>query len=130
MSITQSNAREVAARLIDFAEGKLQYMSSLDEVWEDISKVDLGRLTESVGSYRRKPEPKLRAWRWDEVPVGAVFRRKGEETYEALCTLSTSSGTIYIGISDFTAPVLLLDFEWHWPGPVAFVWMPCGVEES
>lgn len=35
-------------------------------------------------TYRRKPSPKLRAWRPEEVPVGALIRRKEKNTTRAV----------------------------------------------
>lgn len=86
----------------------------------------------NVCDYRIKPEPKLRPWKPEEVPVGALVRRKCYRFAHNLI-ISRDDGGAFGFIEDNTGlkwidKGLHGDFEFSTDG--GKTWKPCGVEES
>ena len=52
---------------------KAEYRSRFSAIWNDITAPDWDWANYD---YRVKPSPKLRAWKPEEVPVGALIRRR------------------------------------------------------
>ena len=83
--------------------------------------------------YRIKPEPKYRPWTIDEVPVGAVVRRKANGNItvgEPSVITKVADSRIFCG--DYTAGndcrALFLYAEVSYD--FGKTWQPCGVLES
>lgn len=73
-NITRKQAIERAPLLKAWGEGKkLQYNSGYG--WHDCAEMH-GILDDPKVEYRIKPEPKLRPWKPEEVPVGALLKYK------------------------------------------------------
>ena len=81
---------------------------------------------------RRKPAPKLRAWKPEEVPVGALFRGVLWHENEIAVILWTDGKHFRCGGSEYFI-FNLSDYD-----PINFfystdggkTWKPCGVEEQ
>ena len=90
-------------------------------VW-DWSTFDTGTMSLawdwSTFDYRVKPEPKLRPWTADEVPLGAQLRYKGD----------TSRSLLGITATDEIRKEWLAEREHSIDG--GKTWLPCGVEEA
>ena len=84
-------------------------------------------------NYRIKPEPKYRAWTLDEVPVGAVVRRKQTKAHgvaDRVIIIGTSDGRVHCGdsLDTTTCEDLLQEAEVSYD--FCKTWQPCGVLES
>jgi hypothetical protein len=96
-----------------------------EDVW-----IQLGQSAaiDSTTILRRKPAPKLRPWKPEEVPMGCVVRRKdnhGEWTTVAGCV----GGDVMLGVLRWTE-----SFDKCWETCEHSIdggktWKPCGVEE-
>jgi hypothetical protein len=72
--MTRQEAKELLPVIQAFADGKeVEYNLDGKSHWVRLISSSFG---EGASAYRIKPEPKLRPWRPEEVPVGAVFRYK------------------------------------------------------
>lgn len=86
-------------------------------------------------------EPKLRPWRWDEVPIGAVLRGKPDTRLRGLIVSISDKGVSWMDdgpkfrlFSEGAAERLLSNLEWS-PEPTGTpdtkrTWLPCGVMEG
>jgi hypothetical protein len=108
-------------------ERDVQYKNSFTGYqWETALKN--GSLEFGLDSeYRIKPEPKLRPWKPEEVPVGGVIRRKSDGSRMLIINVFQSG--VHVGNS--TTPVgfdsLLKNFERF----VGFgECQPCGIQEE
>jgi len=82
-------------------------------------------------SYRIKPEPKLRPWKPEEVPVGALVRQKsiGPNVWRRVILLVTEESIALVHRTQIMLYLLneLTDFEHSLDG--GKIWLPCGVLE-
>lgn len=76
---------------------------------------------------RQKPTPKLRPWKPDEVPVGAMCKRKDGQFKGMIIACDTESGRIWM-ISSHTPEAVLKDFMHSLDR--GKTWLPCGVVEE
>jgi len=126
-----SQAKEVSELLAAVAAGKtLQWskgFGSENVEWHDIGKDESFQLCEPM-YYRIKPEKKLRAWKPEEVPIGAIARLVPERK-ERFLIIASLSCTIYIGLDDknITYDHALRKYEHSLDH--GKTWLPCGVEE-
>jgi hypothetical protein len=95
-----------------------------DWIWNNVQVLCDG-FTPSC--YRIKPEPKLRPWKPEEVPVGGVIRRKSDGSRMLIINVFQSG----VHVGDSIAPVgfdsLLKNFERF----VGFgECQPCGIQEE
>lgn len=110
-----------------YADGKtIERRSDITERWHEVEEMTI---RESVEMYRIKPEPRLRPWRPEEVPVGAQFRFKGQMVDRWLIS-GTSSAAIRV-LDDLN--VRCYDFNtafdrYEWSNDNGKTWHPCGVE--
>ncbi len=86
---------------------------------------------------REFPAPKLRPWRAEEVPVGAVLRVLGTDSRGKYIITQVSDGVVYIGLDKTASRAVHLDWfddddQWCWPHEQfdAAAWKPCGVLET
>ncbi len=102
------------------------------DTWKDFATPTTTGLTLAFEcnpeSFRIKPEPKLRPWKPEEVPVGAVIRHKQLRKMEVIVS-ALDGGLCIWQHHSITFEVALKCFEWallyrdH-------TWKPCGVEET
>ena len=94
--------------------------------WKDADNVSF---TDPVNNYRIiAPEPKLRPWTAEEVPVGAVLRYKNNKrSCRFLITASTEIHMTGYG-SRWRYHELLDQMEYSKDGFTN--WLPCGVVEG
>lgn len=97
--------------------------------WDAYGKVDLEIDELAFGCViRLKPAPKLRPWTMNEVPWGARFRSKTQNT---AYSQAVAVCDIYVTLSHYgnvSYPSLLAVYEFAMNG--TFNWQPCGVLES
>lgn len=73
--MNREEAKQLLPIIQAFAEGKtIQYGSADGTHWADVEEPSFGARTD--WKYRIKPEPKLRAWLWDECPKCFVAESK------------------------------------------------------
>lgn len=127
--------RETAKKWADlyaaYAAGKtVQWRIRPNAGWEDVNEshptINGDR---RLDNFRIKPEPKLRPWNPDDVPVGAQFRFKGQ-TVDRWLISGTSSAAIRV-LDDLN--VRCYDFNTafdrcEWSNDNGETWHPCGVE--
>lgn len=82
---------------------------------------DLDRL------YRRKPNPTIRPWKPEEVPLGAQVRYKADPAVRVLITGAGPGGVLIDGRTEGFPD--LLKFREH-SIDNGKTWPPCGVEEG
>ena len=122
-------AHETQARFIDttwFSAMRRQCLGQFDAThWRDSLTV------------REFPAPKLRTWRAEEVPVGAVLRVLGTDPRGKYIITQVSDGVVYIGLDKTASRAVHLDWfddddKWCWPHEQfdAAAWKPCGVLET
>lgn len=79
-------------------------------------------------SYRIRPQPKLRPWKPEEVPVGAQLRARLSRARSLI--VGVDSRQLYCGTPPTFCPLEMAfeNFEHSLDG--GKTWLPCGVEES
>lgn len=125
------------------AEGKVvQYKQKNSIVWVDLNSPDndVDWFNASDGVYREfriKPEAKLRAWRPEEVPVGALLRDSQELRSMIICA---DESRFYIGRKSYISNEAVID-SFHFSDALTYIyklehstdqgrtWLPCGVAE-
>jgi hypothetical protein len=97
--------------------------------------------------FRVKPEPRYRQWKLEEIPVGAIARRKNMHSSQIpqviiaadIYKWRSDSGDAEMACaimkfenSDNTrADRLMKGWEWKWAHEDAYCWQPCcAAEES
>ncbi len=65
--------------------------------WDDVGEVFGDVIASHPDRYRIKPEPRVRPWTADEVPVGKVVRFKSEPTTRKIITMATHDGFTVVG---------------------------------
>jgi hypothetical protein len=140
--VKQSEAKDFIPLLQAWAEGKTLQTHMCGD-WRDIGNGTTLWFDKPINLYRIKPSPKLRAWKPEEVPVGAKFRCRNREL--------TIVGAGVAGHKTFRADALFLSYEndnWY-PGNYFYLadcltseskpeysldggktWLPCGVMED
>jgi hypothetical protein len=105
----------------------IQWQFGGDGKWRDLTESDL---LDTPEHYRVKPEPKLRPWRPEEIPVGALIRRKEKDSFLAIITARYQAlfWTTYHGTGGLPTEQVLKSHEHSTDGGVT--WKPCGVEEA
>ena len=123
-----SQAKEYLPLIQAAAEGKTIQWSDNCGAWSDYKPNDPCWFSDEPSEYRIKPEPKLRAWRPDDVPVGALWRPKGDNSNRSVIA-SINSGDVFIG-DNWASIVGLFDDGDEHSTDGGKTWKPCGVEES
>lgn len=125
----RERAKELWPIMKAYSEGEcIQYLKK-DGTWEVSSEEE----SFSHGwHYRIKPEPKLRPWKYEEVPVGALIRNKNWDFKNRVMIIGARFDGVSIPWSegcDVTRIVPfndLSDYEHSTNGGKS--WLPCGVE--
>src|SRR6185312_5675859 len=80
--MTREQAKIILPMLTAFAEGKqIQWRGRESERWYDCQYGT--NFSFNIGDgheYRIKPEPTLRPWKPEEVPVGVIVKKEGLQT--------------------------------------------------
>lgn len=119
--MTRERAKELLPVIQAFAEGKaIEWKCRGGANW-------CGPLTNPIWSddniFRIKPELRLRPWRPEEVPMGAVVVYKRNPIVRRLIVGITSDGHVYLGDSLIEQCSAMLE-QWLLPDN-----KPCGVED-
>jgi hypothetical protein len=136
--MTRSEWKERLPIIQAFIEQKcVQYRISEADDWIVLEYAAFDR----PGEYRIKPEPKLRPWKPEEVPVGAILRDNGRE-FEILGVCEKFSAikcpavilSVIDGVCFPRGHYFLKDLVTSITKPQhstdgGKTWKPCGVEE-
>jgi len=129
--MTREEAKKYLPLIQAFAEGKtIQFRNKITQQWNDINipAFELDR------EYRIKPEPKLRPWKPEEVPVGMLIRNKDRLYNARTLILATSDrGILKFGKSSVCPDVLDFDSalaNYEHSTDSGKTWHPCGVLEE
>ncbi len=123
--MTRDRVKELLPVIEAFAAGKVVQVR-VEQRWHDAYDLEF---TESADDYRIKPEPKLRPWKVEEVPVGALVRTKIKPEHRYLITSVCSVG-VSLGRfegANYQEVELLSNFEHSIDG--GKTWKECGVYE-
>ena len=130
--MTKQNAKEFLHLVQALADGKTiqAKAQSMAGGWYDYLPETDFYFDLKPDQYRIKPEPKLRPWRPEEVPVGALYRGKQWSKDErGLIVHSTGNVFNVGGISeDFTTQYAAKNGECSLDRGAT--WHPCGVMED
>jgi len=81
--------------------------------------------------WRVKPASKLRVWKTQEVPIGAVLRNKEEPNLWRGMIGTVKDHVIWTaGGERISFGELLARYEWQWPAQIKACWQPCGILEA
>lgn len=126
MNITRENCLQLIPLIQAFHDGELELRYRSTE-WIKWCDPEMPEWTATTAEFRRRPAKRLRPWKPEEVPVGAVARSK-DHSWRALITGSRKVGAILDGaLYDFGA-LLSHGIEYQPPGTTE--WKPCGVYEE
>jgi len=144
------NAGYFARLLEQVALGKtLQCQSSSGEWWNITANTEVS-FTGDPNTWRIKPEPKLRPWKPEEVPVGALLKRKlwdknkhplvilgVDVSYSNTMPRAILSGPLYQDsyeshyfLSDLLTYNGCCDDQNQYSTDHGKTWLPCGVMEE
>ena len=130
--MTRERAKELLPVIQAYAEGKTIQASITNGCWDDIEQANWGSSINDHVRYRIKPEPKLRPWKPEEVPVGAIIRQKVNPENRVLITAVVNgrirAGLVGIEICDWGNDWSLANCEHSTDG--GKTWKICGVEEE
>jgi hypothetical protein len=126
--MNKQNAKDYLPLVKALAEGKtIQLKIPCTEVWSNEENLEFSM---PASCYRIKPESKLRPWKPEEVPVGALLRHKGYPS--VVMIIGQSSGDIICWVHDEVGRMAAkecLDIEEH-SLDGGKTWLPCGVMED
>jgi hypothetical protein len=129
MDFTRQFCHQFLPLITAYAVGKkLQYRRLGCDAWKDVPDREDPVFGDSGVEYRIKPEPKLRPWKPEEVPVGALIRKKGAQLPGVITDVDGLD--IFIGQSGsctFHQALENCEYSMCW---VNKVWEPCGVEDE
>lgn len=98
----------------------------LDDTWTDFIGTDPS-FDSTVWEWRVKPEPKLRPWKPEEVPVGALVILECRKLKGIILSIDLTCGTVLIGKHELPISELHTDLKHSLDG--GKTWHPCGVLE-
>lgn len=128
--MNQAQTKECIAVMQAFLDGKqIQFHNKKTDRWEDApSGVSWDWRKEN---YRIKPEPKLRPWKPEEVPVGAVVRCGQNRWLITACWQGKPFLNGCDAHDDERAPSLQTLTQGYEHSPDhGKTWLPCGVMEE
>lgn len=121
----QIEAKQFLPLIQAWSEGKeIQMFGYSENDWIDCTEV---AFCDPPSKYRIKPTPRLRPWRPEEVPLGAIARRKDNPAQRTILVGISEKG-IYGALlcASRTEDVMNL-YEHSTDGGKN--WLPCGVME-
>lgn len=125
--MTPKRVKELLPIIVAFSEGKqIQYKSTDLDMWIDCPGEEFNICDYE---YRVKPEPSIRPWRPEEVPVGQIVRGKGYP-FVSVIVKCEPDGKIELGgiESVFNPDNLLKNYEHSIDS--GKTWTPCGIQEG
>ena len=133
MTTPQVSEEEQAAAYLAWKRGEpVQFLSQTTGSWLPMASKGTAICSEDI--IRRKPAPKLRPWKPEEVPVGAVIRHKrSHATRRMIIAFDPTSGEFPVisgsaGAGGWRVGELLEECDYSTDG--GKTWLPCGVEET
>ena len=81
-----------------------------------------------ISYYEITTEPKLRPWKMEEVPVGAVLQAKAGGFYGTIIGAWEDDGDVWVDWFGNKHKAIDLTLSFHWRYPHETEWKPCGVE--
>lgn len=129
---TLERAEELLRLKSEFQNGKkLEWSSQLTggDWWPVVKGFNWDAAFEFNQEVRLKPEPKLRAWKPEEVPVGALYKGNGWGRFERAIILHTDGNRVWLGSINlpFSLGEMLSDGSHSTDNGAT--WKPCGVVE-
>lgn len=131
--MTRAEASKLWPIIKAFGEGKtiqLNYNTLENPDWQDTNLPNFNFFPNFFpNSYRIKPEPKLRPWKPEEVPVGCLLLFKHTPP---TVLLSCDDGCVTYAVSKRLEKYTLLDLfrlDVKYSTNGGKTWYPCGVEE-
>lgn len=127
----KERAKEMLPILQAFSEGKVVQFYKFD-AWCDVSTEADCYFDSPAIKWRIKPEPKLRPWKPEEVPVGAQVRYKTWPVGNRVLLTEVINNNVYMpSLSNdrcpFTIHSLFTDSHWEHSLDQGKTWHPCGV---
>ncbi len=131
--MTPQQAKELLPIITAFSKGKLVEHKSKGQQYHTV--IHNPDFTDSPEQYRIRQEPKLRPWKPEEVPVGAVvsscFKRSNRYVITAMW-----AGQIHLNgspceHSNERPPLLhqVVGPTYHYTTDFGKTWLPCGISE-
>lgn len=131
MKINQEEAKQYLEKIVPIiqavAEGKTIQYRGVNE-WVDYEWNGSLELDHPTAERRIKPEPKLRPWKPEEVPVGACVKWGAI----SMIVSTTTDGILVAGyksLVEVTFHDCLRSVKWKWPQEPDTDWKQCGVSE-
>lgn len=127
----QSEAKEFWPLIKAWSEGATLEHCNIADEWCEAQNMGF---TDPFDRYRIKPTPtpKLRAWKVDEIPIGAAIRPKANSNsrgWFGQIGFVSADGTMQ-GLGGITAGVQHALTYWEHSTDNGATWKICGVEES
>lgn len=131
--MTRETARQWIPILEAYADGKTIEHRTLHNDWYECEYLSFDSPL-GPSSYRIKLESRLRPWRIEEVPVGAMVRMKGNKDYRSIiiCAEPQASFPLRVGHSSNKGGYTLKDAMEQLEYSLdmgKYTWHPCGVME-
>jgi len=136
--MTREYIKQLLPVLAAFADGKaIQFRIKSHHAWSESDDMAFDR---GVENYRIKPEAKLRAWKPEEVPVGATLKHGSWQGGSAFRTIISGANADGIGwlVPDRDGRFetgfqsyrdLANDYRFEHSTDGGKTWLPCGVLE-
>ena len=127
----QHEAKQFLPIIQAWADGKtIQWRETpTSGQWHDYLSVGLCNFSGSADEYRIKPEPKLRPWKPDEVPFGALIRVKASKVWHLIVGVCGDMGDLRAGHA-FSGSLTWCLFQAEHSIDGGKTWLPCGVMED
>ena len=122
-----SQAKEYLHLVQGLADGKMIQTKRFGGGWIDWALGDEITFDGPASEYRIKPEPKLRAWKPEEVPLGAIARSK-RNSFRMLIAYVHPNGSVGSTLGQDRLEEFLNEYEHSLDN--GKTWLPCGVEDS
>jgi len=131
--MTLQRAAELLPIIKAFSDGKKIQIQTASNHWLDIHNPEFT----DHATYRIAPEPKLKPWKPEEFPVGALLRVKnGTDLVSSILAKSSiaitycagNTGIRHLSANDSSYEKLVSNLEHSTDG--GKTWLPCGVMEG
>lgn len=123
--MTKEQWKERLPLIQAFVRGKEIEGKTSEGLWTDMrDNIEFDSL---IINYRIKPQPTLRPWKPEEVPVGAAF--KSDDSRLPTAWIDTTPIGLVLGLYLHSKEVSYLSLAEHWKHSLDHgkTWLPCGV---
>jgi len=124
--MTKEEAKQWIPILQAYSEGKEIEMKASNDVWIGQRIWHFGSL---VSDYRIKPTPTFRPWKPEEVPIQAMFRKKGHNGWSHLLGMDGAFLQFCCGSSNMYVGLGTAFEEAEYSTDFGKTWQPCGILE-